>query len=171
MDSLPQSNDIPKELYSDYEERPFCNCTRCGETLADFTEGYQIAKVFKRGETIFEYALCAACHSGMVDEFSAETKESLETFYANNMTPGLGLQTCGICGVDREHGDVKEFTLAAVCRQAHLMDSLMLCSDCTDRTNELISKKTRDVWRRFIDENFPGVPADSLPSPARVPVF
>lgn len=167
----PQPDPIPEELYSDYEDRPFHTCTRCGETLADFPEGYQVAKVIKRGETVFEYAICAHCHNGMIDEFSEETKQALERFYSDNMTTGLGLHTCGVCGIDREDQTVDEFTIAAMCRALDMMDALMLCSDCTDRTNELISQKTRDVWRRFVDENFPGVPANSMPSPTRIPVF
>ena len=167
----PDENAIPKELFSDYEERPFHTCTRCGETLADFLEGYQVAKVIKRGETIFEYAICSHCHSGMIEEFSEETREALEVFYAENMTTGLGLCTCGVCGIDREDDSVQEFTIAAICQSLSTVDTLMLCSDCTDRTNDLISQQTRDVWRRFVDENFPGVPSDAQPSPTRVPVF
>jgi hypothetical protein len=30
----------------------------------------------------------------------------------------------------------------------------------------MISQKTRDTWRRFVDDNFPGpLPVDSLPEP------
>jgi hypothetical protein len=33
----------------------------------------------------------------------------------------------------------------------------------------MISQKTRDTWRRFVDDNFPGPPPeDSLPEPEEV---
>ena len=50
--NLP-SEKIPEELHSEYEERPFRNCTRCGETLLDYEDGYNVAKIFKSSETIF----------------------------------------------------------------------------------------------------------------------
>ena len=81
---------IPFELYSEYEDRPFHTCTRCGETLMDYDEGYQIAKIFKNGEAIFEYALCFSCHSEMISEFSSESRQALEDFYRENMNPNVG---------------------------------------------------------------------------------
>ena len=162
---------IPVELYSEYEERPFKVCTRCGETLADFEEGFQIAKVFRAGEAVFEYALCLPCHSAMQEEFSDETKEAMEKFFSENAKTHLGLMTCAICEVDREDLPQNEYALTGICGGSLMMQGVMFCSPCIEQTNELVSKKTRDVWRDFIDENFPGVPADALPDPAKVPVF
>lgn len=169
---LPDSTDaIPGELYSDYEERPFVCCTRCGETLADFKEGFQLAKVYRRGETIFEYALCFPCHAKMAEEFSEESREAMDRFYSQNLTTGLGLGSCGVCGIDRSLSPNQEFSLGAICNGSRMIEGLMLCGPCVERANAVISKKTRDVWNRFIGENFPGVPADALPSPTRIPVF
>ncbi len=173
MEPLPphEPNPIPEELHSEYEERPFRICTRCGETLSDFDEGYQIAKVFKQGEAIFEYALCGPCHSSMVDEFSSETREAMEQFYAEHLTSGLGLSSCAICGIDRSLAPGNEFTLAAVCHHNEMVESLMICFECMEKSNALVSEQTRDVWRRFIDDNFPGVPADAVPDPSGIPVL
>ena len=74
---------IPFELYSEYEDRPFHTCTRCGETLMDFDEGYHVAKIVKNGEAIFEYALCFSCHSGMISEFSSESQPACISFELN----------------------------------------------------------------------------------------
>ncbi|HEY1050928.1 MAG TPA: hypothetical protein VGE39_14260, partial [Prosthecobacter sp.] len=46
-----------------------------------------------------------------------------------------------------------------------LLHSVMICGKCGDGVQSIISKKTRDTWRRFVDENFPGPPTDSLPEP------
>ena len=162
---------IPGELHSEYEERPFLTCTRCGETLKDFAEGYQIAKVFKADEVIFEYALCGPCHSGLVEDFSDESRRVLEDFYAENMTPGLGAEVCGICEHTREELVEPEFALGAAYQSDSLLEAFMICSACLERTNGLISKKTQGIWGDFIDDNFPGVPADALPEPTSVPFF
>ena len=162
---------IPEELYSEYEERPFKICTRCGETLADFEEGFQVAKVFRSGEAVFEYALCLPCHSAMQDEFSVETKQRMEKFFAENVKPYLGIRTCAVCETEREDLAQDEYSVTGLCGGELMMQGIMLCAPCIEQTNELVSQKTRDVWRDFIDENFPGVPADAVPDPSQVPVF
>ncbi len=168
---LASPRPIPEELHSEYEERPFLTCTRCGESLREFEEGYQVAKVFKRGEVIFEYALCAPCHSGIVDEFSSESRRALEDFFTENMTSGLGAGVCGICNRGRADLSEPEYTLGAVCLGSDLLESLMICSECTERSNAFISKKTQGIYGDFINDNFPGVPADALPDPTRVPIL
>lgn len=168
---VPSGEPIPEELHSEYEERPFKLCTRCGETLADFEEGFQVAKVFRAGEAVFEYALCLPCHASMQDEFSDETKEAMEQFFSEHAKTHLGIRKCAICEIDREDLPQDEYALTGICGGELMMQGVMFCAPCIEQTNDLVSKKTRDVWRRFIDENFPGVPADALPDPARIPVF
>ena len=67
-DPVPTLGPIPEEMYSEYESRPFKTCTRCGETLFDFREGFRISKVYRKGEVLFEYALCAPCFLGILEE-------------------------------------------------------------------------------------------------------
>lgn len=167
----PEPAPIPKEFYSEYEERPFRTCTRCGESLADFLEGYQVAKIVRRGEVVFEYALCGPCHKGLVNEFSEESRRTLEAYYAENMTPGLGANTCGICGRDRSELADPEFALGGACHGDCLIEAFMICAACMEKTNALISKKTQGIWGDFINDNFPGVPADFVPDPAGIPIF
>lgn len=171
LDDFYHPTPIPEELHSEYEERAFKSCTRCGETLEDFDDGFQIAKVFRGGEAVFEYALCAPCHTGLVDDFSVESRKTLEQFYRENMKPGLGAQVCGICATARTDLSQPEFALGAACRGSYLLEAFMVCSDCMEKTNALVSKETQDKWGDFIDDNFPGVPADALPDPAGVPFF
>ena len=173
MDDLNEltSKPIPEEFYSEYEERPFLTCTRCGEKLSDFTDGFQIAKVFKRDEVVFEYALCSPCHMAMIDEFSMESRQALEDYYSANMTSGLGAGHCGICQLQRKDLPQVEFSLGAACLGSQLLEAFMICSPCMEVSNLLVSKKTQDIWNDFIDTNFPGVPADSMPCPTSVSLF
>jgi hypothetical protein len=162
---------IPAEFYSEYEERPFKACYRCGETLKDFEDGYQVGKVYRRGETIFEYALCHPCHVRMMDEVSSESRERLEAFQAEHLQLNLGRQFCAVCGISRADIPDQEYSLAGIFEGVALIHSLTICGSCTEHMNSLLSQKTRDVWRDFINENFPGVPADALPDPNKILVM
>ena len=120
---------IPEELHSEYEERPFRTCTRCGETLADFEEGFQISKVFRRGEAVFEFALCGPCRCSLHEEFSTETKERLERFAAENANTQLGLEACAICEERREDlPETEEFQVTGLCSGDLMFQGLMECS-------------------------------------------
>lgn len=171
-DELPP---IPKELYSEYEERPFRCCTRCGESLADFEEGYKISKVVKNGETIFEYALCFHCLEGIMEDSSEESRERLMRFQMERMREGVsGMEDCALCDNTRKSMKKPEFALEAGCQGLGVLEIRMICMPCMEEMSELVSKKTRDSWSRFVEENFPGVPVDFAPSPtegAPAPVF
>lgn len=157
---------IPRELYSEYEERPFLCCTRCGETLADFEEGFKISKVIKNGEVIFEYALCFHCLERMMEESSEESRERLMKFQNERMREGIsGFDECALCENTREALASPEYALVAGCQGDSVLESHLICIHCMEEMSELVSKKTRDSWNRFVEENFPGVPADFIPAP------
>ena len=162
---------IPKELHSEYEERPFRNCTRCGETLVDYDEGYHVAKIFKSSETIFEYALCFSCHSGLINEFSEDSKSALEEYYAEHMRAKLGLSGCGLCGLSKSEFLNIEYSIGALCHGEVMLEGFVICAPCMDSTNSLISDKTQRIWDDFLSENFPGVPANALPAPGKLGVI
>ena len=162
----PPPPPIPPELHSDYEDRPFQHCTRCGESLADFPGGFQISKAYKKGECILEYALCDHCRTAMMEEFSDESKNRLASFQNEQVQMHHGLTHCAVCGACRDEGPMREFVITGLCEAGSLHHGLMLCGDCGDAVQELISTHTRDTWRRFVDDNFPGPPpADGLPLP------
>ncbi len=162
---------IPDELHSEFEERPFHICTRCGESLVDFEEGYQISKVYRNGECIMEYAICLPCHSSMVAEFSADSRAKMEKFQAENFHHADGLFQCAVCAGKRTDEGPSEYGLAAMCLGDEVMHDLMVCGTCTERMQSLISPETRERWDRFVGENFPCAPTASTPTPSGVPVF
>jgi len=164
--------EVPKELHSEYEGRPFQSCTRCGETLADFEDGYQISKIYRAGECVMEYAICTPCHSAMVADYSEDSREKMEKFQDENVQIGLGLNTCAVCNTARDDSNpLTEYGLGAICVGSVLAHDMMVCGVCSERMQALISKETRDSRDRFIGENFPCAPNESMPEPSGVPMF
>lgn len=153
---------IPKELHSDYLEGAFVHCTRCGESLHDFPGGFQISKAWKRGECVFEYALCDHCRNQLMDEFSEESKKKLADFQDKHVRFDGGLDHCSVCGTERHAHNDSEFVLTGVCDGNHLLHGIMVCGKCGEETQKLISTHTRDTWRKFREQNFPGPPGDEV---------
>ena len=154
---------IPREFDSEYEERPFRCCSRCGESLSAF-DNFQINKAFRNGECVFEYAFCAQCRDALLEEFSEESKRNLERHQRDKMRNVSGTQECCFCGTTRVKTPMRDFTITALCRVDHLLDSLMICGKCQEGMQELLSEHTRDVRRRFF-ESLPGIPPDWEPEP------
>ena len=166
---------IPRVLFSEYEDRPFKICTRCGESLAHFKEGYRISKVFKAAETIFEYALCVPCLQNMAEESSAESRDALFDFQFSRLRDVKGYHECAYCDrpeAPTTEGNPQEYGLAAICMGEQMAEVNRICSLCMDEMGELVSEETRSGWDRFVEENFPGVPVDFEPFPHRdAPAF
>lgn len=168
--SDPQSTEsepIPPVLHSFYEDRAFVSCTRCGESLRDFEDGYRISKNFKGDEVIVEYALCMPCLNAMLDEASEESKQRLAEFQAERYRDVSGFDDCSLCEKTFEQVKDGEYGLVGVCHGSSMHDSAMICYDCMEAMSEIMSEETRRTWDRFREENFPGVPSDFEPFPSR----
>ena len=47
------------------------------------------------------------------------------------------------------------------CRESSLvMPVMIMCDTCEERVQELLSQKTRDVHEDFMQNHFPGIPAN-----------
>ena len=158
---------IPAVLFSFYEDRPFLSCTRCGESLQDFPNGYKISKNFKPGEVIIEYALCMPCMEGMMNEASEESKRVLNEFQEERFRHVSGFQECALCEKTQNTARGEEFGLTGICQGNDMIDSAMVCIECMEDMAEIISDETRGKWNRFREENFPGVPGDFEPMPEK----
>lgn len=156
---------IPREYHSEYEDRPFQACTRCGESLADVADGYQIVKYWHNGETTYEYAICHACHEGLLREISNESRERLEKFHAEHFNARRGRERCAVCGCLDDEIPQQEFSRTAFVVGENLQTEILVCGQCTQRMQELMSEHTRGVWERFLAENFPTAPSGELPEP------
>jgi len=166
-DNEPQPPPVPKLLHSEYTEEAFRSCTRCGESLSDFPGGYQVSKAWKNGECVFEYALCDHCRTALMEEFSVESKQRLSDFQDKKVNFEHGLDSCSVCGTRRTDVGETDFVLTGVCDGDHLLHGLMVCGKCGEQTQELLSTHTKDTWRRFREENFPGPPGDHVLDPVQ----
>ena len=104
----------------------------------------------------------------MMDEASDESKRRLSEFQAERYREGVsGFEECALCvkTVDEARND--EFGLVGVCHGSDMIDSAMICIECMEDMAEVMSVETRETWDRFREENFPGVPGDFEPIPAR----
>jgi len=164
-ETAPQGEPIPKILHSFYEGRPFVSCTRCGESLADFEDGYRISKNFNKDECIIEYALCLSCLDAMLDEASEESKISLAKFHAENLRDVSGFNDCALCNKKFDAVKDGDYSFTGVCIDDKMYDSAMVCFSCMEAMAEVMSEETRRTWDRFREENFPGVPSDFEPFP------
>jgi len=158
---------IPHVLHSFYEERAFVTCTRCGESLKEFAEGFRISKSFKGDEVILESAMCMPCLTAMMEETSEESKRRLEEFHEKHHRDVSGFDECALCENTLTEVQGEEFNLVGVCQGEDMLDSALICFDCQEAMNEIISEETRRTWDRFRQENFPGVPSDFEPMPNR----
>jgi len=113
-----------------------------------------------------EYALCDHCRTKMMEEFSQESKKRLAQFQDEEVTLDRGLGSCAVCNAERKAPGMDDFVITGVCEGLALLHSVMICGNCGDTVQGMISQKTRDTWRRFVDDNFPGPPpGDALPEP------
>jgi hypothetical protein len=158
LKKLIQPKPIPELLHSAYEDGPFSTCTVCGENVND-GRLYEIQKVYRGKEVIFELAVCQRCGENAAKEFSQESTENLKNFLLDEFKPTSEITCCNFCGFPR--GLTPNFTVIGACSE-HLLvlPSIIMCEPCTDKLQTLLSTKTKDVQGDFVRDNFPGVPAD-----------
>jgi hypothetical protein len=164
FDRFMKPGPIPDLLHSVYEKGPFSRCTVCDGDLAGDTL-YEIQKVFRGREVVFEMAVCQQCAEGLVREFSEESLANIHGFLRENFRPSATPTHCHFCGFPRDL--IQSFSVAGACRGSSLiLPSFLMCETCTERLQEKLSRKTRDVQGDFIRDHFPGVPADLDLSPS-----
>lgn len=89
------------------------------------------------------------------------------------------LRACHLCGKLRQECHRYEITGILVEDQLIVQPPsrhgfptpIMICDDCNGQLSELVSKKTRDMWDRFVESHFDGPPGIELDSPTFRPVL
>ena len=158
--------EIPKLFHSVYGGGAFTECLICSGTLSDETAQYSVEKVFRGTEVVMECAICLPCMQKMQSEFSEESRKRLEALGRELGRNVHSLIHCELCQTPRE--TLREYNLIGGCLGAWMIREavFVLCGDCVEKIQELLSETTRDTHRDFIDTQFPGVPLDlDMPSP------
>ena len=149
--------EIPEELHSFYEEGLFKKCTICDKDL-EHLGLYEVQKIYRDKEVVFETAICQACGEDLSKEMSLESIEAMKGFMLCNFKPTEEPDHCHFCGIPRAIFD--NYTVIGACREISLLLPLIImCEKCSEHLQEQLSQKTREVQGDFIRDHFPGVPA------------
>ncbi len=157
MSSEASGYPIPEALHSEYSGEPFKQCTQCGGSLSQ-AFAYQIQKVFRGEEVLFELALCQSCSEGLGREISEESHEALSEFMQSLLTSHYASDACKSCGIPRY--ELVRYSRVALCQTEFLAYEMTLCETCEDAVQNKLSQETRDRHDDFIRDNFPGVPSE-----------
>jgi hypothetical protein len=82
--------EIPKIFYSYQTQKPFSNCLVCSCYLLE-DQTYIIEKALKKHpgftaqDVIFDYAICLSCALKMRQEFSKESLEKINAYFAEHV--------------------------------------------------------------------------------------
>lgn len=147
---------LPSELHSVYEKGPFRRCSVCN---TDLSTGciYEIQKVFRGREVVFEMAVCQTCAEAAAREFSVESMDALKGFLISSFKPDPETVHCHFCGFPRALA--AGYTLVGACQASSLLvPAIILCDSCGEKLQRRLSKKTREAQEDFVRNNFPGVP-------------
>lgn len=164
-DDLPPEP-VPAVFHSFETEGPFRECGWCGQGFGE--DGlHLIEKAFQRGETVYEYALCQACHERIRSELSDESKQRMEAYLQQaieDLAPTADpLGQCLFSG--RPLGDEYLIVGMFAGRWRHAqMPCFAISGEEMQKMAELLSASTRRRLDEFVDDVL-GVPGLSDPLP------
>lgn len=156
---------IPPLFHSVQHGRPFERCIDCNEELLIDGVGYVIEKCFRRGDVIFEYALCLDCHECIADDISKESRRRIDAHIGERIDHVARRNEL----IERAPTDVDawldrclltkkpidqcaEYRLIAECDGPDLMFAympFMLSGDAMEDLMRLLSKTTKDTLEDF----------------------
>jgi hypothetical protein len=163
FESLP-FKPIPKDLYSAYLNGPFTHCLDCEKELLSSNSLYQIEKVYKGTEPIFEYALCNECAKTLLQKFSQESLAAMQNYFWSHcknpftfFLENFQKNHCSLCDLQ---GDFYEYTISGILCGSNMISCFCVCEKCNTNMGNLMSQKTKETLKDFIETKFPGIPKD-----------
>ena len=72
---------VPEDFFSFETGEQFCKCSLCDCDLMESGRNYLIEKAFKKGETIFEYAMCFECYLGVQETLSINSRKLIHNYF------------------------------------------------------------------------------------------
>lgn len=162
----------------------FTNCCDCGCALEE-ADLYIVNQSYAGDECVFEFAMCMSCRDAMNAKLSEDSRVAMFDFMHDNADmeareKKLGensetekyIEHCLTC--DQPRDQVKGYTAGALFQSSNLIKGLVpmiICDQCELKLAENISDETRDVWDKFIADNFPAPPSNVKLPKRRKPVI
>ena len=152
---------IPEIFWSFETGKPIARCKLCEGDLLESGTNYLIEKAFKRGETIFEHALCLPCYTECHQLMSVDSLLKIRAYFAErvdlderqkNCIEQYGtkhepwISHCMVTGFPIR--EVDEYQLYGFCIDQDLVFSgapYVLCGDVIEEILELLSAETLGV--------------------------
>ena len=167
---MPETNDIPEELYNSDTHAPFDSCTICDRNLLDPSVNYSVQKAVRKiptlqlTEVLFEYAICHNCASQERDKMSEESLGKIQSFLteaARNRghVTNISFNQCLVTGM--EISECSEYSLHAQCVGGQITDAsfpFAISDVAMDQIGELLSAETIDELDNFTQKHFSGPP-------------
>lgn len=75
----------PPEFWCFETGEPFRKCSLCGTDLWAEGTNYLVEKAFKKSETIFEYAMCFHCYTGIQNSLSKKSRKLVAHYFAEHI--------------------------------------------------------------------------------------
>lgn len=172
--AFPHYIDIPKAFYAEATGKPFDKCSVCSKNLLQPDTWYLVEKAVKRypkynvQDVVFEYAICAECHSEMEKRLSTESKQKMqaymkervdlekradEYYLAKDFEIDNWISKCAVSKNMRT--DLQEYQIVASFngdKLAFTVMPLMLGMKALDDMTNLLSNKSLDELNDFKDK-------------------
>ena len=171
---------LPPLFHSDQRDGPFETCTVCDRELLIDGVQYIVEKAVRKGETIFEFAICFDCHENLADDLSAESQRRIDAHFGERVdiverrkallerAPDDAypwLETCLL--TKKPRAECKEFQLFAQCDGGDLLFAYMpymISGEGMEGLIRLLSKRTRETLDDFTGR-YLGMPPDFASPP------
>lgn len=187
---------VPRLFYESISNMPFTKCQVCNKDIIQTDSEYMIEKVFRKNpvsgkmEAMFEYAICFSCALTFTNSYSAQSKENLQRYFAEQLQGSFAefsqikinsemdiydqLSTCAVTG--KHVSELEEYQIVGRFKGGFMRkDELpfMLGSGSMDEVSGLLSNETIDSMDDFTGKYLTGPPEfrDFFKSPRRRPVL
>ena len=157
---------VPVEFESTETGEPFLKCSSCTLLFSEMEQATCfIEKVMRSGECIVEVALCSDCLSNGRCDWSDESIESLEMHNLEHPLIPSGLGHCAGCQIEANIW-TDDITYVGIIEKTVglLGPPALICTDCLEQIESVLSEETRREMDEFADSVLPGVNAEGVPS-------
>lgn len=149
-------------------------CVQCGTLVGADGEPYYVERALRRGEPLFEYAMCDRCVFALQNELSRESIERVTAVWfasfdadarwrrlGDGLDPGPLVDACVLDGTPR--AELEEFQVWAWVAEGRLfVDDYapgILSGAAAERVAAVLSRSTRDRLDEFVRDRL-GVPPE-----------